>query len=504
MAPRKKKESSADPCVSSGDVVSAPSVFALPSSSGVFQNVAIKDIVIPPNIRSSINEELFNALVENVRVNGIIEPLIVNHDPYSNSLELVSGFRRLNAAVVLSHKTVPCIVHENLSMRDIHHFMISENLMREDLDPISEAFGIQRLIDDGVKQDVIAAELGKAQPFVSNRVRLLGLHPDIRARIISREINPSTGLEILAEISKIRAVSVLTDSDDFISIVSTVFAKNKSNDDVYDFRCVCSERALSLFKKSVVNDPRCKLGYGPECAVCRDCPKLYRDLCFDVECFSAREKTMKERLKIPSKPVKKEISAEEKLNSENLTKFFSEIREKVAVLSADRKLDLLVKMFYRRSDHRELERSYKLVYDVKKFEKDSVVSQFDQVDKMLPMCILSACCAVYSMKDVRIIPSALADFVDDVGLSFSDDLMTSSGASAVLDKLNSSASDVVTTSSSSLDNASDVSEALSDDKPEVLICELCGGSGPLSYSSELDCMLCSECLEDNTDFDEDD
>lgn len=430
--PRKKKvnETVADAGVSVSDV-------PVSVADAVFMHIPVESVIAVPgaNIRNFCDKDLMKDLVENVRINGIVEPLIVNHRP-EGSYELISGSRRLNAAITVQLETVPCIVHENISDLAVHRIMISENLLREELDPIAEAMGMQRLMDDGVKQEEIGKEVGKSQEFIANRVRLLKLHPDIQTKIISREINPTDGLSILGEISKIRAASSLVDNDAFIESVSVTFAKGKNYHTGYDFGIVFRERVEQVYMKDVVIDPCAKLSYSKESQECSGCKKCYRYVCFDPSCFKKLDAQRVARAKSgPEKKVKKERTPEEILNEENLSLFYSELREKVAMLSADRKLELVALMAFRRESDQVIERSMKIVYGVKKFDKDSLTKQFEQIDALFVDFVLHSCCNVFSMKDIRISDHGIAYLCHDLGITFSDAFLKASGASATLDKI---------------------------------------------------------------------
>jgi ParB-like partition proteins len=397
--------------------------------SNILEQIAVQDIISDFNIRSVFDEEAMIKLIENVRINDIIEPLIVNR--VDGKYHLISGSRRLNAAIVLEKKTVPCIVHDDLNDVSVHSIMISENLLREELDPIAEAVGIQRLVDDGVTQEEIGKGICKSQEYVSNRTRLLKLHPLIQARIISREIKPSDGLGILGEISKIRAIQ-LFDNDAFIDSCSVSFSSKKNYDDAYDYGRVFVERAVAVYKKNVVTDPRFKLSWDRESSNCYGCEKCHRDVCSDPSCFAALMEQKNNRSKSSSKKEKKVKTSEEIALEENLSLFYSELREKAAMLSLERKLEMIATMAFRRMGDQELERSMKLAYGDKKFKVDTLEKQFQKIDALFVTYVLNSCCYAYSMSNVNFSPTGFANLVKDTGIAFSKGLLNFSGAEDLL------------------------------------------------------------------------
>jgi ParB family chromosome partitioning protein len=123
-------------------------------------------------------------LAESIRVNGILQPLTVRESDTPGDYELVAGERRLRAATVCGFQKVPCIV---VRMTDKVSAVMAlvENIQRKDLSFFDEAEAISKLIElYGMTQEDAALRLGKSQPTVANKLRLLRLSPDER-RLIS-------------------------------------------------------------------------------------------------------------------------------------------------------------------------------------------------------------------------------------------------------------------------------------------------------------------------------
>ena len=138
------------------------------------------DMVVPSPLqpRTIFIESPLDDLMESIRQHGIIQPLIVR--AVNGKLELIAGERRWRASGKLGLATVPVIERE-ASDRDVLEMALIENLQREDLNPMEEANGYVRLAKEfSLKQDEIAARVGKGRASVANAMRLLDLHLDVQ------------------------------------------------------------------------------------------------------------------------------------------------------------------------------------------------------------------------------------------------------------------------------------------------------------------------------------
>ncbi len=125
----------------------------------------------PAQPRKVFQPEALDELAESIRRHGILQPLSVRR--VGTSYELIAGERRLRAAQLAGVTDVPCIL---MSMDDRESGMAAmvENLQRQDLDFIEEAWGIRRLLTDyGMSQEQAAGLLGKSQSAVANKLRIL-------------------------------------------------------------------------------------------------------------------------------------------------------------------------------------------------------------------------------------------------------------------------------------------------------------------------------------------
>lgn len=136
----------------------------------------VTDIEPNPNQpRCHFLEDEMATLVESIRQYGIIQPIVVckMNDKY----QIVAGERRWRAAQIAELTTIPVVI-KDYSMEQITEIALVENLQRQDLDPVEEAYAYKRLMDTFKKtQEAIATRLGRSRSHVANMVRLLQL-PD--------------------------------------------------------------------------------------------------------------------------------------------------------------------------------------------------------------------------------------------------------------------------------------------------------------------------------------
>ena len=133
----------------------------------------------PQQPRRSFDEEGLAELAASIRSCGILQPLTVRRA--GEGYELVAGERRLRAAPIAGLREVPCLVAQ-VGEEDSALLALMENLQRRDLDCWEEAQAIARLISRyGLSQEEAARRLGRAQPTVANKLRLLRLPEDVRA-----------------------------------------------------------------------------------------------------------------------------------------------------------------------------------------------------------------------------------------------------------------------------------------------------------------------------------
>lgn len=128
-------------------------------------------------------------LESSLRSQGLLQPITVRPSPNHTGYELIAGERRLRAATRLGWKEIPAIVRET-DDRTMLTLAMVENLQRADLDPIEEADGYQRLIDDfSATQQEVADVVGKERSTVANALRLLALPASVKRMLQERKLS---------------------------------------------------------------------------------------------------------------------------------------------------------------------------------------------------------------------------------------------------------------------------------------------------------------------------
>ena len=143
--------------------------------------VLIKDLIrnkFQP--RKHINKESLEELTNSIKEQGVIQPIIVRPDKLSEGkYEIIAGERRWLASQNAGLHEVPVVI---LNVNDVKslEFSIVENVQRQDLNPIEEARGYQRLVDDfNYNQEKLSKFIGKSRSYIANSLRLLGLPEEV-------------------------------------------------------------------------------------------------------------------------------------------------------------------------------------------------------------------------------------------------------------------------------------------------------------------------------------
>jgi len=134
--------------------------------------------------RENINEESLEELTESISSQGVIQPIIVRRVG-GDAYELIAGERRWRASKQAGLTTIPAIF-KDASEDQIIRMGLIENLQREDLNPVEEARGLDRLKREfGLTQDEVATSTGKARSTIANALRILSL-PNLVLEMLSR------------------------------------------------------------------------------------------------------------------------------------------------------------------------------------------------------------------------------------------------------------------------------------------------------------------------------
>ena len=166
-------------------------------TAGAVEQIPVADILPnPQQPRKSFDREKLLELSESIAENGILQPLIVTMR--DGRPVLLAGERRLRAAKIAGLRTVPCVLREADDMRQALLALI-ENLQREDLNPMEEALGYQKLMESyGLTQEETAHIVNKSRPAVANALRLLNLPAEVTAMVAEGTLSAGHARAILA------------------------------------------------------------------------------------------------------------------------------------------------------------------------------------------------------------------------------------------------------------------------------------------------------------------
>ena len=140
--------------------------------------------------RKKFDKESLEELTASIRERGIIQPIVVRaSEDQDEKYEIIAGERRWQAAQNAGLHEVPVIIIKADNLKSLE-FAIVENVQRKDLNPIEEAEGYKRLIDDfKYDQEKVSKFIGKSRAHISNCIRLLSLPKEIIELIIEEKIS---------------------------------------------------------------------------------------------------------------------------------------------------------------------------------------------------------------------------------------------------------------------------------------------------------------------------
>ena len=137
--------------------------------------------------RRQFDEDEIMELSDSIKRYGVIQPLVVR--PTGDKYEIIAGERRYKASVLAGLETVPVII-KNLTDKDSAEIAIIENIQRRNLSAIEEALSYKKVLDMGyLTQEDLAAKLGKSQPTIANKIRLLNLSDEVQEALLENKIS---------------------------------------------------------------------------------------------------------------------------------------------------------------------------------------------------------------------------------------------------------------------------------------------------------------------------
>jgi ParB family chromosome partitioning protein len=187
-------------------------------SPSAVSEIPLNNISVNPfQPRTSFDEESLNELVMSVEEHGIIQPITVRRAA-DNSYQLITGERRLKAAVKAGLKRIPAYVRE-AGDENMLELALVENIQREDLDAIEVAISYQRLIEEfDLTQEALGDRVGKKRATIANYLRLLNLPVEIQTGIREKKIS----------MGHARALLGIEDKDYQVEVFSKILSQDLS------------------------------------------------------------------------------------------------------------------------------------------------------------------------------------------------------------------------------------------------------------------------------------
>lgn len=142
-------------------------------------NIALSSIEVREQVRTKFNDDSLRELADNIKVNGLIQPLVLHRE--GNKFVLICGERRFRAMTLIDMKEAPCFILENKSKEELMAIQFSENQAREDLHYIDQAdsiLGYQKLT--GASERKITAALGISKSEVHRCLMIAKLPKEIK------------------------------------------------------------------------------------------------------------------------------------------------------------------------------------------------------------------------------------------------------------------------------------------------------------------------------------
>lgn len=175
---------------------------ALADDAGYLSNLPLSRIV--PGVyqpRTHMGTEALNELAESIKGQGILQPILVRHlteGVNAGQYEIIAGERRFRAAKLAGLVAVPVLVRD-VPNKAAAAMALIENIQREDLNPLEEAQGLQRLIQEfGLTHEQAAQAVGRSRSAASNLLRLLNLAEPVQAMLMAGGLDMGHARALLA------------------------------------------------------------------------------------------------------------------------------------------------------------------------------------------------------------------------------------------------------------------------------------------------------------------
>lgn len=156
--------------------------------------------------RKEFNTEELGELASSIREKGVLQPILVRRQ--GDFFQIIAGERRFRASQLAGKDTIPALVRDQVTDREMREDALIENIIRVQLNAIEEAEAYQELIlSCGYTHEQLSERLGRSRPVITNSLRLLKLHPNVRDHVVSGDLSAGHA-RVLAPLSEERQLKL--------------------------------------------------------------------------------------------------------------------------------------------------------------------------------------------------------------------------------------------------------------------------------------------------------
>ena len=189
-------------------------------------------------MRKNFDEENLGDLTHSIKERGVIQPIIVRKSNIDNSkYEIIAGERRWLAARKAGLHDIPVVITDADDLKSLE-FAIVENVQRHDLNPLEEAQGYKRLIDEfSYDQEKVSKFIGKSRSYITNTLRLLNLPDEVLKLVEEKKISAGHA-------------KILVGLENALFVATKIIEKNLSVRQTENFVKIFKKKKNSLGKSS--------------------------------------------------------------------------------------------------------------------------------------------------------------------------------------------------------------------------------------------------------------
>ena len=192
--------------------------------------------------RKDFDEESLQLLADSISIHGVLQPIIVRENSdFVGTYEVIAGERRWRAAKMAGLSEIPAITVDGDDLK-VAQIALVENVQRENLNPVEEAFAYQALVDRfGLTQEQLSREVGKSRSAIANMLRLIDLPDEVLSLLKEGKITNGHA----------RAILGLDDEDQMISLAQKVHERDLSVREVEKIvRRIAAEQDVETLKNT--------------------------------------------------------------------------------------------------------------------------------------------------------------------------------------------------------------------------------------------------------------